>query len=123
MKVRSGFVSNSSSTSFVICVPDNLDIEKCALALLEENGFDKESYEEEFNVKFEGLVNHLSSIYNGRSFYNNGRFDEDEEIGDLEFFYESVFGGVIIASIDNGPDCDSYEYIKKSDLIAMIEEV
>ena len=28
MKIRQGFVSNSSSSSFVICLPDNFDSEK-----------------------------------------------------------------------------------------------
>jgi hypothetical protein len=28
MKIRQGFVSNSSSSSFVICLPDNFDAEK-----------------------------------------------------------------------------------------------
>ena len=58
MKIRTGFVSNSSSSSFIVLLPDNYDWEKEADSFIEANGIEinDEINEEKFKESVKECV-------------------------------------------------------------------
>ena len=89
MKIRKGFVSNSSSSSFVICLPENFDINSIDI----QREIDKDRYSETNVNSVTKSLNLL--IKNGvLSQYDNDDF----------YIISQMLNKYVIAGIDTGPD-------------------
>lgn len=97
MKVRSGFVSNSSSSSFVVLLPENF---------LENVDYDKiTNGDEDFPLdSFKELLNEIianDGIWMEDVYYKNRRRNDDYDFREL---IDTLFDPYTIASFDTGPD-------------------
>lgn len=91
MKIRNGFVSNSSSSSFVVLLPDNF---------LENVDYDEiTNNDEDFPV--DDLKSLLEEFVKRGVIWNEEIYNYDNEFADI--LYELV-EPYIIASMDTGPD-------------------
>jgi hypothetical protein len=101
MKVRNGFVSNSSSSSFVIVLPDNFDTEKLdyskALGKLDVDFFG----EDIGDLSDKDIIERLKLAV--KNFISSGFFCEAEDRDFIEILRE-FFSDYEIASFDTGPD-------------------
>jgi len=112
MKIRNGFVSNSSSSSFVVLLPDNF---------LEEIDYTKISDgDDEFPMdEFKKLIT---------DFVNNGGM-WDEEIYDYDTdwdFYDILYDLMqpyVIASVEGGPDSGSWTVASKDKVREILNKV
>lgn len=94
MKIRNGFVSNSSSSSYVLYIPDNFDREK----FFQENeqiAIDIIENDEKYDQK------KFKKIY--LDFLNGGGFWRDNDYISYEALYE-MFSDFEVASMETGPD-------------------
>lgn len=92
MKIRAGFVSNSSSSSFVVLLPENF---------IETVDFDKFSKKEDFSVdKFKIFVEKFVK----RSGYHADYYDRDES--EYEFYdaLRDITRQYVVADIDGSSD-------------------
>ena len=114
MKIRNGFVSNSSSSSFVLLLPENF---------IEGVDYDKivQDYSEEFPVeKFKELLTRFVA--------DGGMWDEDiydYDPDDWEFhniLYE-LMQPYVLASMDSGPDSGQWTVIDKDKVMNILKNV
>jgi len=111
MKIRNGFVSNSSSSSFVVLLPDNF---------LEKVDYDKitENYDEFPLDDFKDL---LKNFVNNRGMYNEEIYEYENDL-DLDDDYEFVdllleqIEPYILTSIESGPDQGQYVVISRKEV-------
>lgn len=108
MKTRTGLVSNSSSSSFVVLLPDNFDIK----AFVEQNWENAEVDFDEYDVedeKFETLTGLEPTYDNKLKVYIEEKLNELIE-GDLYddhgalYMLSYLLKDYVIASINSGPD-------------------
>lgn len=88
MKIRKGFVSNSSSSSFVICLPENFDINSIDFESASQRKY-CDSSPEKLRKLIEKLVKQKCLC----------RYD-----GDNLYDAKEVLKDYVIASIEGGPD-------------------
>ena len=106
MKTRNGFVSNSSSSSFVICLPPDMTADKFCEKYAEDivqyvlenelyldDGFETEEDRDKIIAKFKEFM---------EEFLETG-YDYDNR-GEGYFFNEDVMHKYVVASINTGPD-------------------
>ena len=116
MKVRNGFVSNSSSSSFVIVLPENFVKNFDYTEILKEN--------EDFPLEeFKTLIKSFESrgLYAEEIYDVGNEIDEDFEYGSL--FYDIIYDAVepyIIASVETGPDSGEQFVVVKREKIENI---
>jgi len=98
MKIRSGFVSNSSSSSFVVFLPENF---------IETIDFDKiANGDEDFPVKhFKKLI---KKLIKDEGFYMEevGESFKEKELDEYEIcdILQEILDPYVIASMESGPD-------------------
>jgi len=111
MKIRNGFVSNSSSSSFVLVLPDNF---------VESVDYNKiTNGEEDFPLdEFKKL---LTTIIEDNGTWTEEIYDYEREL-DLDCDYEfsdiiyDLFKPYSITSIDTGPDAGQYVIVTREEI-------
>lgn len=126
MKVRNGFVSNSSSSSFIVCVNDEVNLEQVVNNVMdiiyidEENGTPSEA-----RKYVESVVN---DIWEKKSFYYDIDFNSIpkyiEDFPPETWDFVNCFGGKEITEVYiPTSDCDGFELFTKSELQEIINKV
>jgi len=100
MKIRSGFVSNSSSSSYVVFIPDNFSVDCNKLAE------DADSQYDELDVDV--LEDMVMDLKNGSGLYSQDNYSEYEAIVDVLREKD-----LIVITIDGGPDEGSVSTISQ----------
>jgi len=91
MKIRNGFVSNSSSSSFVVLLPDDFDINTIDFQV----EIDKCKYADD--AEPENVKKALQELISSNSLFN-------EDYYDSIYVIKSILKPYIVASIEGGPD-------------------
>ena len=91
MKIRSGFVSNSSSSSFIILLPDNFDINSIDFDTAVKN----DNYCE---CEAEDVKKTMAKFIKKGYLYN------EEDGYDESHMVQKILKDYVIASLDGGPD-------------------
>ena len=101
MKIRQGCVSNSSSSSFVVCLPDNFNIRNIHI--------DIEKFQEEYG---EDLT--LEAIYEAMDIAIKTKGTWGETIGyDCFWVLQEILQDFKIAQLDTGPDMAQFVIMDK----------
>ena len=94
MKVRNGFVSNSSSSSFVVLLPENF---------LDTVDYEKiRDGDEDFPI--DALKQLLENLVKDECLYMNDVYDADAEDYELDEVIDEIMEPYVIAEFDTGPD-------------------
>ena len=90
MKIRQGFVSNSSSSSFVVLLPENFDV----------NSIDYSEFQDQLNyheIDADSVKVALDELIKNGYLYSDERYSEKSVL-------EEVLRPYIIAGVEHGPD-------------------
>ena len=98
MKIRNGFVSNSSSSSYVVFIPDNFSVDCKKFA--EDYDYDE--------LDVDVLEDMVTELKNGSGLYSQDNYSEYEAIVDVLREKD-----LIVLAIDGGPDDGSVETISQ----------
>ena len=85
MKIRNGFVSNSSSSSFIVIIPDSFDI----------NTVDISDYTDEYKVTKASIKKGFKELKKDSTLY------EDDDY-DVFYVLTQILGDYIVAQIESG---------------------
>lgn len=100
MKIRAGFVSNSSSSSFVLLLPENF---------IETIDFDKITQgDEDFPLnEFKRMID---DFIKGRGMWMESIYDYDEEDYEFADILDDLVSPYVIAQVENGSS-DGGQYV------------
>lgn len=126
MKTRNGFVSNSSSSSFVICLPPDMTVDKFCEKYAEDfiqyalenelyldDGIETEKDRDKIIEKFKEFM--LDLVEDGSvNIYDHG--------GEIYFFSEGVMSRYVVAEISTGPDDGSVAIVDNDKLKKILSE-
>ena len=96
MKTRNGFVSNSSSSSFVVLLPDNFDVDSFVTEEL-VNSLDVDSLED---IESDDVVGEVRKIIEKFIIDSQTEYDDYRSMS----IVSEVLKDYIIAEIESGPD-------------------
>jgi hypothetical protein len=115
MKIRNGFVSNSSSSSFVVMLPDNF---------VDNVDYDEilNNYGEDFPL--DDLKNMLTSFVSDGGMWKEEIYNYEGD-GDWEFtdILDNMLKPYILAGIDTGPDAGQYVIVTPSEIENKLNEI
>lgn len=112
MKVRNGFVSNSSSTSFVVLIPSDFDIDKVDFTSLEDYDED-DCTEEDIKTAFAELIQD-GWIWDGSMW--------DDQLSSTFYPLVEILEDFVILKID-GPSGYGRIILLKSEEISKIKQI
>lgn len=120
MKIRTGFVSNSSSSSYIVMFPDNFKIEDFNFEKYKEkinevfNDWDLDSYsKEQYQAEIERLILGLAS--DTEYIYQDG--------ADWQFeLLSEILEDYTIAMIDSSSDCGAIQGVNKDKMKKILGE-
>lgn len=103
MKIKLDFITNSSSTAYVVMIPDNFNVVESLAKILNTNSYQDDLYEycDDDEPKFiEQISENISNLINGEDLwgYDTPCFSTTQEILEKE--------DLIIASVDISSDGD-----------------
>jgi hypothetical protein len=101
MKIRNGFVSNSSSSSFIMLIPKSFDVDKFDFTphskTLDHNDSDEETVKKSFKqLQSDGYLDD----YNSSNYY----------------VITKIFNNFVIASIETGPDSGGISLLSEKEI-------
>ena len=97
MKIKNGFVTNSSSTSYIVIIPKSIDSENLLRRFSDEEEFYDEEGEE---ISIESLVSHIETLKSGRMIFGDDLSCEEYEI--CRDVIEKA--GLVFTGVDCGSD-------------------
>jgi len=133
MKIRNGFVSNSSSTSYVILVPNDFDVDACVFANLDKlrEAYREEHWQEFPAVRYRGkkgepdppqprviipfeYINEFIQRFKG--YLKKGAIHEGNiprgKYMDMETV-RSIMNDLVMSRIEGGPDEGTITFVKE----------
>jgi len=135
MKLRNGFVSNSSSSSFVVLLPDTLKFEdinqeNIKNSILEYLGFEDEKEDpDEYNSALDDVKKAFSKLKDGSEVWTGedagGRvleelFYKSDDSRDTDL--EGPLAKYVIASFDTSSDAGQIIGVKRADVEKILSE-
>ena len=135
MKLRNGFVSNSSSSSFVVLLPDTLKFEdinqeNIKNSILEYLGFEDEKEDpDEYNNALDDVKKAFSKLKDGSEVWTGedagGRvleelFYKSDDSRDTDL--EGPLAKYVIASFDTSSDAGQIIGVKRADVEKILSE-
>lgn len=96
MKIRNGFVSNSSSSSFVVLLPENF---------VENLDFSKYT-DEDLDFPVERFKDAINQLINNEQLWDEELYDllNDKDHDDLPDVFYDILNPYVIAEMNSGPD-------------------
>jgi len=128
MKQRNGFVSNSSSSSFIVLLPDNFvektDWNEVMKKYFESSYYDEEEFEKRYGIKptpelFKKQVELF--IENESCWDEYGNEDLNNEPS-MTIVSELIPDEYIIGSIESGPDSGEMTLANKENILKILNE-
>jgi hypothetical protein len=111
MKIKQDFITNSSSTSFVICLPKDFDI----LKFLEENKENISDELEDNEITFDQFKSSIDDLIKSKIFY---LCDNEDSF----YIIEELFKNFIISSVDCDSSSGTATLIYLEDIIKQIKD-
>lgn len=121
MKIKNDFVTNSSSTSYIVSIPERFDIHECLKHMREKNLFENlEDYLSDFDVDedgdgYDGFIVEIVEIF---GYLKSGDILEESE-SDCNVYEELinvlVNNNFCIRTIDVPSECSSVMNINSKD--------
>lgn len=120
MKIRNGFVSNSSSSSFVVLVPTKFDVDQYfTQETIDGCDGDFEAYlDEEDNFNYDQLRTDVRQMLTHRSLWAEENYDLYNVIHDV-----MKKAGLQLTSIDTGSgDGDTIAFITEAEILTKLQK-
>ena len=127
MKQRNGFVSNSSSSSFVVLLPDNFvektDWNEVMKTYFNDSYYDENEFEYRYGVKPtpELFKKQVELFIENKSCWDEYEKDLNNEPS-MSIVNELIPREYIIGSIDSGPDSGEMVLSNKEDILKILNE-
>jgi len=114
MKIRTGFVSNSSSTSYVVFLPKDFDLEDYMAEFTNEQ---LEQMGKWADCSFEELIERsLAEFQRALDARDSSTYQYGDDYGIFEFF-EKLFEQLIISAVEQGGDGEGVmKFVRQEDL-------
>ncbi len=124
MKIRKGFVSNSSSSSFVVVIPRNLDVDSTVnntITELIESGELEPKYVSEKYLTLDGRISVdkikkavFECLSDGSIWHEYNR--------DIYYIIERMLSKYALASFETGPEGGEIVFLKQSQVEDMLKK-
>lgn len=131
MKIRNGFVSNSSSSSFILIKPATIPQFKSLEELpkdtkealcLEEDWFNEQYTEEDKKDILEKINSNIKHILSSDETYYENLDHPEADVDDFEHILDTIFEPFSLTSISAGPNEGAYIVLKRKDILRKLKE-